>query len=61
MVDDHSQTTVKGLYAAGDIIRGLDQIVVGMSHAAVAATHIHNRCELPTEDEADDANNGVRT
>src|SRR5215211_7082281 len=27
IVDDHSQTTVKGLYAAGDIVRGLDQIV----------------------------------
>jgi thioredoxin reductase (NADPH) len=52
-VDSHNQTTVKGLYAAGDIVRGLDQIVVAMAHAAVAATHIHNRCELPTEDEAD--------
>jgi thioredoxin reductase (NADPH) len=51
LVDSHCQTTVKGLYAAGDIVRGLDQIVLGMGHAATAATHIHNRCELPTEDE----------
>jgi thioredoxin reductase (NADPH) len=51
IVDSHCQTTVKGLYAAGDIVRGLDQIVVGMGHAAFAATHIHNHCELPTEDE----------
>lgn len=51
IVDSHCQTTVKGLYAAGDIVRGLDQIVVGMGHAAHAATHIHNHCELPTEDE----------
>jgi thioredoxin reductase (NADPH) len=51
VVDGHCQTTVKGLYAAGDIVRGLDQIVVGMGHAALAATHIHNHCELPTEDE----------
>jgi thioredoxin reductase (NADPH) len=51
LVDGHNQTTVKGLYAAGDIVRGLDQIVVAMGHAATAATHIHNRCELPTEDE----------
>jgi thioredoxin reductase (NADPH) len=51
MVDSHCQTTVKGLYAAGDIVRGVDQIVVGMGHAALAAIHIHNRCELPTEDE----------
>jgi thioredoxin reductase (NADPH) len=54
-VDDHSQTTVRGLYAAGDVVRGLDQIVVGMGHAAIAATHIHNRCEAPTEDEPDGA------
>jgi thioredoxin reductase (NADPH) len=51
LVDSHCQTTVKGLYAAGDVVRGLDQIVLGMGHAATAATHIHNRCELPTEDE----------
>jgi thioredoxin reductase (NADPH) len=54
-VDAHNQTSVKGLYAAGDVARGLDQIVVAMGHAAVAATHIHNRCELPTEDEPDEA------
>ncbi|WP_457093938.1 NAD(P)/FAD-dependent oxidoreductase [Microvirga sp. P5_D2] len=51
LVDSHCQTTVKGLYAAGDIVRGIDQIVVGMGHAAHAATHVHNHCELPTEDE----------
>jgi thioredoxin reductase (NADPH) len=51
IVDSHCQTSVKGLYAAGDIVRGLDQIVVGMGHAALAATHIHNHCEWPTEDE----------
>ena len=51
LVDSHCQTTVKGLYAAGDIVRGLDQIVLAMAHAATAATHIHNRCEMPTEDE----------
>ncbi|MEZ0171822.1 NAD(P)/FAD-dependent oxidoreductase [Microvirga sp. TS319] len=55
LVDEHCQTTVKGLYAAGDIVRGLDQIVVGMSHAAHAATHVHNHCELPTEDEPEGA------
>jgi len=51
IVDHHCQTSVKGLYAAGDIVRGIDQIVVGMGHAALAAIHIHNHCELPTEDE----------
>lgn len=51
IVDNHCQTSVKGLYAAGDIVRGLDQIVIAMGHAATAAIHIHNYCELPTEDE----------
>jgi thioredoxin reductase (NADPH) len=54
LVDAHNQTTAKGLYAIGDVARGLDQVVVAMGHAAVAATHIHNRCELPTEEEPDD-------
>ena len=54
LVDAHNQTTVKGLYAIGDAARGLDQVVVAMGHAAVAATHVHNRCELPTEEEPDD-------
>ncbi|HEY8613496.1 MAG TPA: FAD-dependent oxidoreductase, partial [Roseomonas sp.] len=51
IVDEHNRTTVPGLYAAGDVVRGLNQIVVAMGHAAIAATDIHNRCELPTEDE----------
>jgi thioredoxin reductase (NADPH) len=54
-VDEHNQTTVKGLYAAGDVVRGLDQIAVALGEAAVAATHIHNHCELPTEAEAGSA------
>lgn len=53
IVDEHNRTTVPGLYAAGGVVRGLDQIVVAMGHGAVAATAIHNRCELPTEEEAD--------
>lgn len=51
IVDDHNRTSVGGLYAAGDVVRDLSQIVVGMGHAAVAATDMHNRCELPTEEE----------
>lgn len=51
VVDEGMQTSVKALYAAGDIVTGLDQIVVGMGHAAIAATRIHNRCSLRTEDE----------
>ncbi|HJV82585.1 NAD(P)/FAD-dependent oxidoreductase [Noviherbaspirillum sp.] len=43
IVDAHQQTSVDGLYAAGDIVKGLNQITVAMGHAAVAATAIHNR------------------
>ncbi len=45
------QTSVPGLYAAGHVVGGLDRIVVGIGHAAIAATRIHNRCGLPTEEE----------
>ena len=51
IVDEHNRTTVPGLYAAGGVVRGLDQVVVAMGHGAIAATAIHNRCELPTEEE----------
>lgn len=43
IVNNHQQTTVENLYAAGDIVKGLNQITVAMGHAAVAATAIHNR------------------
>jgi thioredoxin reductase (NADPH) len=42
-VDDHQQTTVPGLYAAGDVVRGLNQISVAQAEGAIAATDIHNR------------------
>ena len=54
-VDDHNRTSVRGLYAAGGVVRGLDQVVVAMGHGAIAATDIHNRCELPTDEEPDSA------
>jgi len=41
-VDPHQATSVKGLYAAGDVVRGLNQITVASAEAAVAATAIHN-------------------
>lgn len=55
IVDEHNRTTVPGLYAAGGVVRGLDQVVVAMGHGAIAATDIHNRCELPTEEEVNGA------
>lgn len=42
-VDPHQQTSTPGLYAAGDVVRGLNQIAVATAEAAVAATAIHNR------------------
>ncbi|HVL71344.1 MAG TPA: NAD(P)/FAD-dependent oxidoreductase [Beijerinckiaceae bacterium] len=51
LVDDHRRTTVQGLYAAGGVACHLDQIVVAMSDAAIAATDIHNRCDLPVDNE----------
>ena len=41
-VDLHQTTSVPGLYAAGDVVRGLNQIAVATAEAAVAATAIHN-------------------
>ena len=43
VVDAHQQTSVDGLYAVGDVVSGLNQISVGVGHAALAATAIHNR------------------
>ena len=42
IVDAHQQTSVPGLYAAGDMVKALNQMAVGMAHAATAATAIHN-------------------
>jgi thioredoxin reductase (NADPH) len=42
-VDEHQQTTVDGLYAVGDVVTDLHQLSVAIGHAAIAATHIHNR------------------
>jgi thioredoxin reductase (NADPH) len=39
----HQQTGIPRLYAAGDVVRGLSQIVVAAAEAAIASTHIHNR------------------
>ena len=41
-VDAHQRTSVPGLYAAGDVVIGLDQISLAMGHGGVAATTIRN-------------------
>ena len=42
MTDPHQRLGLAGLYAAGDVVSGLDQISVAMGHAAIAATTLHN-------------------
>jgi thioredoxin reductase (NADPH) len=39
---DGKQRTVDGIYAAGDVVSDLHQLVVAEGHAAVAATAMHN-------------------
>ena len=41
LVDSHQQTSVPGLYAAGDVVSGLSQINIAAAQAAIAATHIN--------------------
>jgi len=42
IVDRRMQTSVEHLYAAGDVVSGLNQVSVAVGHAAIAATAIHN-------------------
>ncbi len=42
VVDDHQMTSLPGLFAAGDVVKGLDQISHAMGEAGVAATKIRN-------------------
>ena len=42
VVDAHQRASVVGLYAAGDVVIGLDQISHAMGEAGVAATTIRN-------------------
>jgi thioredoxin reductase (NADPH) len=41
-VDSHQRTSIPGLYAAGDVVIGLDQISHAMGEGGVAATTIRN-------------------
>jgi thioredoxin reductase (NADPH) len=42
VTDSHQRTSVPGLYAAGDVVIGLDQISHAMGQGGVAATNIRN-------------------
>lgn len=41
LTDRHQRTSVEGLYAAGDVARGLNQISVAAGSAAIAAAAMH--------------------
>lgn len=43
IVDAHQQTSIDGVYAAGDVVLGLNQIAIASAEAAIAATAIHNK------------------
>lgn len=42
VVNGHQETSLRGLYAAGDIVRGLNQISTAEAEGAIAATDVHN-------------------
>lgn len=42
LVDAHQCTNIPGLYAAGDVLQGLDQIASACGQGAIAAVSIHN-------------------
>ena len=42
VVDEHMETNIKGIYAAGDIIKkDLYQLVTAVSEGAIAATNVY--------------------
>lgn len=41
-VDSHQRTSVRGAYAVGDIVTGLNQLGVAMAQGEIAAVDIHN-------------------
>lgn len=44
VVNKDQETSVRGLFAVGDVVSGLNQICVATSQAAIATTAIHSRC-----------------
>ncbi|HEX5126108.1 MAG TPA: FAD-dependent oxidoreductase, partial [Rhodocyclaceae bacterium] len=41
LTDRHQRTNIDGLYAAGDVAEGINQIAVAAGQAAIAASSIH--------------------
>lgn len=44
-LNEHHETSIVGLYAAGDVANSLHQISVAIGNAAIAATDIHNKLD----------------
>lgn len=44
--DEHSETSLSGVYAIGDVVTGLNQIAVAMAQGEIAATRIHSSLRL---------------
>lgn len=45
LVNDQLETSVSGLFAAGDVVSSLDQLTVAAGQAAIASTAIHNKLQ----------------
>lgn len=45
-IDDHCRVGIAGFYAAGDVVKGLDQVSTAMGQAAIAATTIRNELNM---------------
>ena len=45
-VSAHQEASVAGLYAAGDLVRGLNQISVANGEAAIAATAVRSALHM---------------
>ena len=43
VVNSHQETSICRLYAAGDVVRGLNQVAVAAAEGAIAAVDIHNK------------------
>jgi thioredoxin reductase (NADPH) len=40
--DEHQRTSIRGVWAIGDVVDALDQMAVAIGHAAIATTDLHN-------------------